>query len=560
MKKRNMIGAIICSVCLVAASAVPAMADAMKVVTLGADLSDAQKQTMLNYFKVNTNEVQIMYITNEDEVRHLSSYIPMEQIGTRTVSCAYVKPTTSGGIKVRTANLNYVTCNMIATTLSTSGVTNCEVVAACPFEVSGTGALTGVIMAYQTASGEQLDETKVELATQEMVITGELGEEVGQDEAVNIVNEAKMEVLSNNIQNADEIYNIVIDIADQNNMMMSAEQLEEIVTLLEQIAQQDYNYEDMKETLENVEENVNGEAAEEVTDGEVAEDVTIEDMTEEEAIEEIDSILDDLDESILGEDVIAGSTEDPTVGEVTESTETTETLPEGTEDWETSEDWEVIEGELDAEYVEETTEPVDPEYTEESVDGSEIAEGEEMYAVEGEMAEEELVEYVEEHDTTLLSEDAAYMFSQVELFCEGEYMNDPAALEQAMPGAMASVTVDIETGEALSDKVLDIYYDILLNGTGSYVPSETDLYISTELNMIDNEMKKLFGLIPNDGAEDILAEIAAEYKTMLYDDTMRFFEMLYGETSMIEETYEEMPAEEMPVEDYTEEYVEEYTE
>ena len=48
---------------------------------------------------------------------------------------------------MRTANLNWVTGNMIATTLSTSGVKNCEVVAACPFEVSGTGALTGIQMA-----------------------------------------------------------------------------------------------------------------------------------------------------------------------------------------------------------------------------------------------------------------------------------------------------------------------------------------------------------------------------------------------------------------------------
>ena len=54
------------------------------------------------------------------------------------------KPTQSGGIKVRTANLNYVTGNMIANALSTAGVTNCEAVAACPYEVSGTGALTGV--------------------------------------------------------------------------------------------------------------------------------------------------------------------------------------------------------------------------------------------------------------------------------------------------------------------------------------------------------------------------------------------------------------------------------
>ena len=109
MKKRNLIGAVLCSVCLVAGSVVPASADSMRVVTLGADLSSEQKATMLKYFKVNADEVEIIEITNQDEVNHLSSYVPLEQIGTRTVSCAYVRPTQSGGIKVRTANLNWVT-------------------------------------------------------------------------------------------------------------------------------------------------------------------------------------------------------------------------------------------------------------------------------------------------------------------------------------------------------------------------------------------------------------------------------------------------------------------
>ena len=156
------------------------------------------------------------------------------------MSCAYVKPTSSGGIKVRTANLNWVTCNMIATTLSTSGVSNCEVVAACPFEVSGTGALTGIMMAYETASGEKLDETKKEIATEELVVTGNLADKVGQNQATYIVNEAKKQVVQNNIQNADEIYNIVVNIAQTNNMQLDSEQLDKIVSLLQQIAEQDF--------------------------------------------------------------------------------------------------------------------------------------------------------------------------------------------------------------------------------------------------------------------------------------------------------------------------------
>ena len=63
MKKRNLIAAILCSACLVAGSVNPVFADASKVVTLGADLTDAQKQTMMKYFNVDSNQVQILTIT-----------------------------------------------------------------------------------------------------------------------------------------------------------------------------------------------------------------------------------------------------------------------------------------------------------------------------------------------------------------------------------------------------------------------------------------------------------------------------------------------------------------
>ena len=192
MKKGKLLATLLCSASMVMGSmvpTVPAMADAMKVVTLGADLSDEQKNTMLKYFKVDSSQAQIIYVTNQDERDHLSSYVPLEQIGTRTVSCAYVKPTTSGGIKVRTANLNWVTCNMIASSLSTSGVTNCEVVAACPFEVSG------IQMAYETASGQKLDETKKKLATEEMVVTGNLADSVGKNDATTVINRRKCRLL-----------------------------------------------------------------------------------------------------------------------------------------------------------------------------------------------------------------------------------------------------------------------------------------------------------------------------------------------------------------------------
>lgn len=486
MRKRSILSAIICSICLIASSAVPAMADSMKVVTLGADLSEDQKNTMMRYFKVDSSQVQILTITNQDERDHLSAYVPLEQIGSRTVSCAYVKPTQSGGIKVRTANLNWVTCNMIATTLSTSGVSNCEVVAACPFEVSGTGALTGIMMAYETASGEQLDTTKKELATQEMVVTGNLAQQVGQDDATNIINEAKMQILSGNVQNADEIYNIVVNIAEQNNMQIGDEQLNKIVSLLEQIAQQNYNYDEMKETLENVEQNVTGESSD---------DDFVEDDGDDASDE--DSIVDDLDESILGEDVIAGSTEDPSLAEETQGESS-------------GEDW----------------------YTEDN--GEDGSDGEEVEEVpEDDMTGEETPDTEGEQEITpdSLGEDARKLYDRAEKFCKGEYEGDAEALAESMDGAVAVVTLDEETGKELKERVLKEYLKILADDAASYVSADTDLYMTPELNMLNDAMMKIFGLTVDDsGQPDILSLQTAEDKQKLYDETMIFFEGLYGES------------------------------
>lgn len=502
MRKGKLLGAVLLSACLSAGSVVPAMADGMKVVTLGADLTDAQKQTMMKYFKTSADEVQILTITNQDERDHLSSYVPLEQIGTRTVSCAYVKPTQSGGIRVRTANLNWVTGNMIATTLSTSGVKNCEVVAACPFEVSGTGALTGIQMAYEAASGEKLDEAKKEIATEEMVVTGNLADKVGKNDATTVINQAKIEVIQNNVQDANEIYNIVFNIAQQNNVTVDSEEMDKIVSLLEQIAQQNYNYEDMQETLERVEENVSGEVSEETE-------------SETDVVDQ-DSILSDVDESILGEDVPTSSTEEPM-----EEESMTEEDPEATVDPEMNED-----GVVEEIPEEEGTEG-------ENVPGSETGEA-------------------------ALSEQAQSQYDILKKFCAGEYEGDADALLEAMgEGFTPSAVIDAETGALLSQKVEETYYQILTEGTGSYIPTGMEKYISVELNMMNEKLKEIFNIeqpekTEEEAAADILADIAQEDRELLYHDTLKFFENLYGETTFTDETTENGEATEQPAEQTTE--------
>lgn len=258
--KKKLFGGMVLGVCIALGSAMPVLADSRKVVTLGADLSQEQQDTMMRYFGMSYDGVEIIYINNQDERDHLGAYVPLEQIGTHTYSCALVAPTSTGGIQVKTANLDWVTCNMIASTLSTSGVTNCQVVAACPFKVSGTGALTGVIMAYENASNETLDPVKVELANQELVTTGNLANEVGQSKATAVINETKSQVIENNITNKEEITNIVNEVSNEYNVDINADQSEQIADLMKQIAEQEYDITQLKATLDRVQANVAGDA------------------------------------------------------------------------------------------------------------------------------------------------------------------------------------------------------------------------------------------------------------------------------------------------------------
>ena len=356
MKKR-ILSSIVLGFALAACCVMPAMADSRRVVTLGADLTQDQQNTMLKYFGVNADSVDIIYINNNDEREHLGSYVPLEQIGTKTFSCALVAPTTKGGIQVKTANLSWVTCNMIASTLSTSGVTNCQVVAASPFEVSGTGALTGVIMAYETASDVTLDESKKELANEELVATGNLADEVGQSKATAVINETKLQVIENNITDISEITNIVNNISNDYDVTISDDQSEEIAGLMQKIAEQEYDITQLKATLERVQANVAGDAGaseeeqaaaeQKAQEAEAAAAEAIQDTESEDdgsvigidgsAQDETESILDTTDISALDQEgtTASESTTTQTVLDQTEAEEETDNatgIPEATDD------------------------------------------------------------------------------------------------------------------------------------------------------------------------------------------------------------------------------------
>ena len=522
MKKRNIMVALLCSMCLAVSSPIPAMADGTKVVTLGADLTQDQKNTMMNYFKADSSQVQVITVTNQDERNLLGNYVPSEQIGTRTLSCAYVKPTQSGGIKVRTANLNYVTCNMIATALSTAGVTNCEVVAACPYEVSGTGALTGVMKAYESASGQELDSTKKDLAAKEVVVTGDVAQQVGQDNATNIINQAKLQIIGDNIQNADEIYNIVNNIAVQNGVTLTQDELDTIVSLLQQIAQQNYDIQEMKKTLEDIQQNL-----EDSKNG-----TSSDDSSDDDAVDEGEDITQNVDSGALGDDVKQTSTEDANLAKDT-GADTNQT--ENTDSYDNSGTDNIPDASEDGTTENGTTE----ETPNESEDGTTDGSTEEIPPATGDGTDESTDNTKDALNTDDLSEEAKIKFDQAKQFCKGEYEGDLGALQSVVEGVTEPpVTLDQDVAQKLSRKVLETYLKVLKDGGASYVPDGTEAYLSQELNMLNKELKTIFSTETDPAEDDILYSTDKEVRQKMYDDTLSFFVKLYGE-----DTQETQPAE-----------------
>ena len=255
-KKLSQIMAV-CVATLLAVTAIfpsPAFADSANTVTLGADLTDDEQATVLEFFGLTEDDLdsmQVIEVTNDEEREYLSDYISSDIIGTKTISCSYIEPTSSGGINVETANLTYVTKNTIYNALQTAGIENCNVVVTAPYAVSGTGALTGIFLAYE-ASGESLDEDKEAAATEELVESAALEDEYGEDVA-SVISDVKNDVTSSDEDlSSDEISDIVEQYASEKGLSLSDDAIQTITDIAERVQDLDYDSDAFSTTLDDI--------------------------------------------------------------------------------------------------------------------------------------------------------------------------------------------------------------------------------------------------------------------------------------------------------------------
>lgn len=258
MKFKSVISKVIISslslsIFLTSVSGFPAFADSFKSVTLGADLSDAQKEEMLKYFEVTKDDANILEVTSEEEHTYLGKVASESQLGNKAISCSYVEPTEKGGLNVTTNNLTWVNDGMIKNALITAGIENANVKASAPFKVSGTAALTGILKGFEKSSaGQTIDENKKEAANEELVTTGDLGAKIGQDDASNLMNDIKKDVIKEKPKTQEEINKIVDQATDEYKNKLTDEDIANIKSVMSKINDLDLNYNSLKDQLDDV--------------------------------------------------------------------------------------------------------------------------------------------------------------------------------------------------------------------------------------------------------------------------------------------------------------------
>lgn len=232
-------------------------------VALGADLNQEERATVLRLLGISEeglNNYTVTTVTNADEHEYLDSYLSSSIIGSRALSSVMVEGTAEGsGINVTTSNITYCTPGMYENALATAGIENADIKVAGPFNISGTAALVGAIKAYENMTGEEVKKENADTATNELVVTGQVAENVGdQEKAEQLIGAVKGEVVEGNATTTEEIGNVVDQAAQEMEVNLSEEDRQAIIDLMKKIDDLNLNIDSLKEQASNLYDQIAG--------------------------------------------------------------------------------------------------------------------------------------------------------------------------------------------------------------------------------------------------------------------------------------------------------------
>lgn len=260
MKKKSRLvltGLLALAMCLVPMGT--SKADSVEIkpfIAFGADLSATEKKEVLQQLGITEDELadyETIEVTNAEEHEYLDEYLASSVIGTRALSSVMIEEADAGsGIAVETHNISFCSEEMYTNALVTAGISDAAVTVAGPFPISGTAALVGAMKAYGTMTGEDIDSDSSDAATNELVLTSELGDDIGKDEAAQFVALLKDKVVGGDLSSEEEIKSAIEEAEDELDLQISDSMKSKLVALMQKIGGLDLDLDNLKSQAQGV--------------------------------------------------------------------------------------------------------------------------------------------------------------------------------------------------------------------------------------------------------------------------------------------------------------------
>ena len=225
-------------------------------VSFGADLSNTEKETVMDLLGVTEDELEnyaVGEITNADEKKFLGDYVDAGVIGSRALSSVVVVLGEEGdGIDVVTKNISYCTKGMYTNALITAGIEDANVIVAGPFQITGTAALVGAMKAYSELTGEEISEDSMDTAVNELVITSQIAEDLEAEDVEQLIAFVKAKVVEEGLDNEEAIGKAIDEGASQLGISITEDEKKTIISLMKKISSLDLDINSMKEQAKDL--------------------------------------------------------------------------------------------------------------------------------------------------------------------------------------------------------------------------------------------------------------------------------------------------------------------
>ena len=218
-------------------------ADDKPYLALGADLTDAQKNTVLSLMGIdpaNLGNYDVVYTTNAEEHQYLDSYISSSQIGSKSwSSVVIVKRDKGNGLNISTRNINYCTVGMYKNALTTAGITDADIIVAGPQEMTG----------------ETINADIIDASLNELVVTGQLEQSIAglsDEEVEEFIAYIKSVIAQNDLKDEASINQAIDDACSKYNVTLSDSERQQIVDLLLKITSLGINLDSLVDYAESL--------------------------------------------------------------------------------------------------------------------------------------------------------------------------------------------------------------------------------------------------------------------------------------------------------------------